>query len=671
MSVHGPGGFGGAGRVGSGSSGAFGAVGEGEGGAAAPRLASPQLSGDETLAGVLRGERTLARGSRGESVKKLQEALAALGHDVGRPDGAWGPKTDAAVRAAQGRAGLRESGVLDAETLRALDRRLLGMDGAAAPAAPARPASPAATPPPVDLDAAMRAAAGLPPRRPGERPVTDPGRTGPASGPATPADPYANWFTDADELEAPSDVRRYLDQALRTGRHEDIRALRNLDVNMASPAEKARLVALLLEGHTDDADEEWVLELLQKDPREGERIVDELARRGKLSQLTADFHGAEYDRLLRLLPKLANDAGTTAALVGAVLESDTRQNRLAAHHIFDRARAGKYLDASLAQLRRAHPTSAVVLDLISQAKPTRRPAVVAHRGGPPDQVENTMPAIRAAVAGGVEAVEIDLTVTRDGEVILWHDYEPGGIVPWMRSAGMEPGTRYKPLWPTEGGAVGKAIHELNWDAVRLNHGYAARDGNIFTNEKLPDAAIPRFEEVARYAKEHPELKTLFLDVKLPPDRPDVHRRFAQALKPILERHGLEKRVVLLHNTASVVSNLKKDLGEKYPISHDVEIVSLAPSASDYSAVDAARRLNDRVASVGRPRIGVDGYDVYMDVLRADRRKIDASGRPMPLYTWTINDELEMREIMAIGVDGILTDRPDLLRKLNRIYGFDK
>src|SRR5437868_2863989 len=82
--------------------------------------------------------------------------------------------------------------------------------------------------------AAMRAAAGPPPRAPGERPAPAP------AGPPTPADPYANWFTDADKLEAPRDVRRYLDQALRTGRHDDIRALRNIDVNMASPAEKAR-----------------------------------------------------------------------------------------------------------------------------------------------------------------------------------------------------------------------------------------------------------------------------------------------------------------------------------------------------------------------------------------------------------------------------------------------
>jgi len=676
------GGFGATGRVGSGSSGAFGVVGPDEGAeAAAPaRLASSQLAGDPVLDSLLRGERLISKGTKGASVERIQRALAALGSDVGRPDGSFGPKTEAAIKAAQKKAGLPETGIVDAATLRAIDLRLAPQPTNAGGAGASRPtggAVPALPPPqtslhtPIDLDAAMRAAAGLPPRAPGQAPVTTPGRTGATTAPAAPSDPYANWFTDADRLEAPRGVRRYLDQALRTGAHEDIRALRNLDVNMATPVEKARLVEHLLAGHTDDADEEFILGLLSKDSKSGEAIIDALARRGTLPQLTADMHGEEYDRLLALLPKLANDPPTTAALVGAVLQDDTRQNRLAAHHIFDRARGGKYLTASLEKLKQAHPTNEVVLDLVSQAKPTRRPAVIAHRGGPPEFVENTMPAIRAAVAQGIEAVEIDLTVTKDGEVILWHDYEPGGIVPWMRSAGMEPGTQFKPRWPDEGGAVGKPIHDLNWDAVRLNHGYAARDGNIFTEARVTDAVIPRFEEVAKYAKEHPELKTLFLDLKLPPDRPDVQHKFAQALKPILEKYGLEGRVVLLHNTASVVRNLKQDLGERYPMSHDVEIVSLAPQASDYSAVDSARRLGDRVASVGRPRLGIDAYDTYMDVLRSDRKKIDASGRPMPLYTWTINDELEMREIMAIGVDGILTDRPDILQKLNQIYGFDR
>jgi glycerophosphoryl diester phosphodiesterase len=109
------------------------------------------------------------------------------------------------------------------------------------------------------------------------------------------------------------------------------------------------------------------------------------------------------------------------------------------------------------------------------------------------------------------------------------------------------------------------------------------------------------------------------------------------------------------------------MGKSYAYTHDVEIVSLAPSASSYSAVEAANRLGNTVASVGRPRIGIDGYDTYLEVLRKDRERIDHSGSGQKLVTWTLNDELEMREVLAIGVDGLLTDRPDLLKSLLKKY----
>ena len=98
---------------------------------------------------------------------------------------------------------------------------------------------------------------------------------------------------------------------------------------------------------------------------------------------------------------------------------------------------------------------------------------------------------------------------------------------------------------------------------------------------------------------------------------------------------------------------------------------LAPSASSYSAVGTANRLGNTIASVGRPRIGINGYDVYKQVLKSDRAKLNEvaarGGQPQKLVTWTLNDELEMREVLAIGVDGMLTDDPALLNRLLDLY----
>ena len=52
----------------------------------------------------------------------------------------------------------------------------------------------------------------------------------------------------------------------------------------------------------------------------------------------------------------------------------------------------------------------------------RRPLIIAHRGFSGRRPENTLAAFRAAIALGVDMVEIDVHETRDGELVVFHDY---------------------------------------------------------------------------------------------------------------------------------------------------------------------------------------------------------------------------------------------------------
>ncbi|HVY61276.1 MAG TPA: peptidoglycan-binding domain-containing protein, partial [Planctomycetota bacterium] len=118
----------------------------------AGRLESGQLAGDPTLAQVAAGAQTLASGSRGPAVRRVQEALAAL-HQPVAADGAFGPRTKAAVEAVQEVAGLPRTGVLDAATLRALDVRLVTERDPYDDPAPAPPAGTTAPGPAAPLPA--------------------------------------------------------------------------------------------------------------------------------------------------------------------------------------------------------------------------------------------------------------------------------------------------------------------------------------------------------------------------------------------------------------------------------------------------------------------------------------------------------------------------------------
>jgi hypothetical protein len=87
------------------------------------RLGAPELASNEVLRAVAAGTATLAQGAHGDGVRALQEALGAIGEAM-KADGSFGPKTHAAIVALQGGEGLPQTGVVDAATIAALDRRL-------------------------------------------------------------------------------------------------------------------------------------------------------------------------------------------------------------------------------------------------------------------------------------------------------------------------------------------------------------------------------------------------------------------------------------------------------------------------------------------------------------------------------------------------------------------
>ncbi len=364
-------------------------------------------------------------------------------------------------------------------------------------------------------------------------------------------------------------------------------------------------------------------------------------------------------------------ASSAAAAVEALLAHDTRRNRLAAHRVFDTARAGGFLRETLDRLLREQGGSHAVAELVAQAVPSIRPVIIAHRGGlARNYPENTIPALEAAIREGVDGVEFDVTVTADGQIVLWHDDDPDIPTSRLRAAGLEPGMGFKPVPPSEESAARRPVHELSLEEFRSSHSYASRRAGLLRNRAV-DVQIPTLDQAAAFLQNRPEVRLIVLDVKLPRNRQDVQRRFAARLMEVIAEFGLAGRVTAMSRDPDVVRNLEAALGDRIPIALDVE-VSAGFRRRD-SSVEFARRSGSRVASLGVSQIRFGGvYDDFLQALRRDRARIDAASRnreggPTTLLAWTINDELELREVLAAGVDGILTDDPELLLRLLRAY----
>ncbi len=283
--------------------------------------------------------------------------------------------------------------------------------------------------------------------------------------------------------------------------------------------------------------------------------------------------------------------------------------------------------------------------------------VIGHRGSPTRHCENTLPALRAAMTEGATGLEIDLCLTRDGQIVLWHDPSPNSLVALIRNHGFEGDVAYMPNFPALGSRYRKPVHELDLAELRAHFGYSRRRFTLEALDPDPEIEIPTFEEVAPFLAESDALALLVLDVKVPLE---AAPRFARLMADSLERHGLAERAVFMHAEGEVLSAIKGAIGASWGATHDIEIKRLFPMGdpTDYSAVAAAERMGNRFASVGRPRLMLwGGFDYYMDVLRHDRARIDDEGLDMQLISWTINEPAELSAVLGVGVDAVLTDYP--------------
>ena len=239
--------------------------------------------------------------------------------------------------------------------------------------------------------------------------------------------------------------------------------------------------------------------------------------------------------------------------------------------------------------------------------PPDPPAVVGHRGAAGLAPENTLCAIRRAAAAGVGAVEFDVRITADGEIVLMHDEtvdrttDGSGAVHRMaldEIRRLDAGAWYGP------GFAGEPVPGLA-DAIRLldETGLAA---NIEIKASTGHAAAT-VERLTAVVRAH------WPDGKAPPLLTGFGRETMQAL-------------------ASHAPDLPRGL------------------------------LADRLPADWRALVGAWGCRaVHLGAAGLAAREITAVHEAsLPLLVWTVNDRDQARALFAAGVDGVFTDRPDLV-----------
>lgn len=248
---------------------------------------------------------------------------------------------------------------------------------------------------------------------------------------------------------------------------------------------------------------------------------------------------------------------------------------------------------------------------------TSGPVAIAHRGGAEDAPENTLPAFAAAVELGYRHLETDAHLTRDGTVVAFHDTHLGRVTD----------------------AHG-AIEHLDLETVEAaDAGYSfSPDGGETFPFRGQGIGVPRLEELL---------------VRWPQARINIDPKSKAVVEPLvalLSRLSAWDRVCLGSFSDARLRTIRAMAGGRACTSMGPRAVAVARFASTFGRV---------------PRQGADCVQVpprQGPVPIVTARFVGAAHRAgLAVHVWTINDEATMHALLDLGVDGVMTDRPGLLR----------
>lgn len=310
------------------------------------------------------------------------------------------------------------------------------------------------------------------------------------------------------------------------------------------------------------------------------------------------------------------------------------------------------------------PGTAVVLALaLALVAPAGAVDLQGHRGARGLAPENTLAAFDAAMRVGVTTLELDTVMTADDVVIVHHDrrLHPDHT---RDTAG---------AWLAAPGPVLRQLRAS--DLVALDVGRArpgSRTAAAFPDQRPADGErVPTLDAVfARARAVGPSGLRFNIETKLSPLAPDESpppEVFARALLAVVQAHGLAERVTVQSfdwRTLRAVKRLAPQIRTACLTSQQPG----GPPLADGSWTDGLR-LADHGGSVPR-LVRAAGCDVWSpsfpDLTPAGVAEARALG--LTISAWTVNAPADMAHLLDLGVDGLITDRPDLARAVMATRG---
>jgi glycerophosphoryl diester phosphodiesterase len=284
-----------------------------------------------------------------------------------------------------------------------------------------------------------------------------------------------------------------------------------------------------------------------------------------------------------------------------------------------------------------------------------------HRGARGLLPENTLPSFQRALELGVTTLELDIAVTKDGVLVISHDSALNPDIT-RDATGRFIDKR------------GPVIHALSWDELSAYDVGRIKPGTEYARQfpdqqPLDGVRIPRLADLFELVRRSGDDKVRFaIETKLTPDHPHETpgaEAFAGAVVSEIRKAGFAARSQILSfdwRTLQVVQRIAPEIETVY-LSIQRRVDNIGARRTEGSQWTAGFQFRDH-GSVPR-MIKAAGGRVWSAFFRdLDAQNVrEAQTLGLKVMAWTVNDPVEMARVVDLGVDGLITDRPDLARKV--------
>ena len=243
------------------------------------------------------------------------------------------------------------------------------------------------------------------------------------------------------------------------------------------------------------------------------------------------------------------------------------------------------------------------------------PVAFAHRGGKSHAPENTLAAVQLAWQQHADAVEVDVRISRDGQLVVIHDDN----------------TR----------RTGKAARKVSDETLAE---LRSLDVGRWKGRQWSGERIPTLEEVMAAV---PLGRRLFVEFKAGPDAiPELSRIARRSGRP-------PARIVAISFSLEMVKQLKAEMP-------GLEACWISSFRRYWKPARWSPGAGELIAAAHKA--GLDGVDLDArgPINAIFVRKLKRAG--LKVYVWTVDSAVKARKLAAAGVDGITTNRPGWLRQ---------